>query len=79
MNSFDKEFLMTMINGQLESWAALVVKGQKVKVLLFDSDRITSVLQDFRRDGWIVDLADKPIAPPPRTYYYFSHPGFKNN
>ncbi|GAB3256948.1 hypothetical protein GCM10027347_19080 [Larkinella harenae] len=76
--NFDKDFLMMMANSQLECWASLIVTGQKVKVLLFNSGWLSSVLRDFRRDGWIVHVAHKPIEPPPRTYYYFSHPGFKD-
>lgn len=76
--SFDKDFLMMMVNSQLECWAASIVMGQKVKVLLFDSNWLPSVLRDFRREGWVVDIAYKAIQPPPRTYYYFSHPGFKD-
>lgn len=76
---FDKEFLLTMINGQLESWASLILIGKRVKVLLFDSNCAHTVLQKFRNEGWKVDFAHRTTKIPSRAYYFFSLPACRSN
>jgi hypothetical protein len=76
-DTFDLEFIITMINEQLETWAELALKGQRVKVLLFDCYWTQRAIHIFRQEGWMVEFDHKPAAPPDRIYYYFSYSHFK--
>ncbi|MFD1141075.1 hypothetical protein ACFQ4C_08140 [Larkinella insperata] len=76
---FDKEFLLAMINGQLESWASFLLIGKKVRVLLFDSQCASTVIQKFRNEGWKVDFSHRSSKLPARAYYFFSLPSTRRN
>lgn len=65
---------MTMVNEQLENRASLLLAGKKVKILLFDCRWVDIVVQDFRREGWRVNLVSKLAEAPPRIFYEFSCP-----
>ena len=65
---------MTMANEQLESRASLLMAGETVAILLFDCRWVDVVIQDFRREGWTVNLNRKLAEAPPRIVYEFSFP-----
>ncbi|WP_128543395.1 hypothetical protein [Larkinella soli] len=68
---FGPEFLITMINEQLESWAEVIASGARIKVAVFESPYLESVLNAFRTEGWDITFSSRLKGSPARVFYHF--------